>query len=148
MQEAVLETIREHDMIHAGEAIAVACSGGADSTALLLLLRELSEPLGCVLSVAHLNHALRGGESDADEEFVRQLAQRLGLACFVERADPGRIVRQPGRNLEAAARAVRMEFFAALIKARKADGVALAHTADDQAETVLQRLLRGAGLRG
>ena len=80
MREMALETIREFRMIHPGEAVAVACSGGADSTALLLLLNELSNPLGCVLSVAHLNHCLRGSDSDADEQFVRGLAERLGIS--------------------------------------------------------------------
>ena len=148
MREMALETIREFRMIHPGEAVAVACSGGADSTALLLLLNELSNPLGCVLSVAHLNHCLRGSESDADEQFVRGLAERLGISFHVERADAGRLSRQSKINQEAAGRKLRWRFFQSLIETGKASCVALAHTADDQAETVLHRLLRGSSTRG
>ena len=148
MRALALETIREFRMIQPGEAVAAGCSGGADSTALLLLLKELSDTLGCVLSVAHLNHCLRGNESEADEQFVRSLAERLRVPCFVERADVGRISRQSKTNLEAQARELRLRFFESLIESGKTDVVALAHTADDQAETVLQRLLRGAGTRG
>ncbi|MBI2820170.1 MAG: tRNA lysidine(34) synthetase TilS [Acidobacteria bacterium] len=148
MRELALETIREFRMIQPGEAVAAGCSGGADSTALVLLLKELSDSLGCVLSVAHLNHCLRGSESDADEQFVRSLAERLGVPCFVERADVGKISRQSKTNPEAKARELRLRFFESLMESGQADSVALAHTADDQAETVLQRLLRGAGTRG
>jgi tRNA(Ile)-lysidine synthase len=148
MRELALETIREYRMIQPGEAVAVGCSGGADSTALLLLLKEMSDTLGCVLSAAHLNHCLRGGESEGDERFVRELAERLGVPCFVERADVSQIARQSRTNPEAQARQLRLRFFDSLIEAGRADVVALAHTADDQAETLLQRLLRGAGTRG
>lgn len=148
VRNQVGNTVRELRMIHAGDSVAVACSGGADSTALLLLLHELSDSLGCVLSVAHLNHCLRGSESDADEQFVRRLAERLGLACYVELWDVGELSRQSKTNQEAKARELRLRFFRTLLEQGKANRVALAHTADDQAETVLQRLLRGAGTRG
>lgn len=148
MRELVLGTIRDFRMIQAGDVLAVGCSGGADSTALLLLLKELSESLGCVLSVAHLNHCLRGSESDADEEFVRRLAENLGLTCYAHREAVAMISRRSRTNQEAQARELRLQFFESLIQTGKAGCIALAHTADDQAETVLQRLLRGAGTRG
>jgi tRNA(Ile)-lysidine synthase len=146
--DQVRETIHEFAMIRAGDAVAVACSGGADSTALLLVLYELAEPLGCVLSVAHMNHCLRGGESDGDEEFVRGLAERLGMPFHRSRRDVGKLARESKKNQEAAARESRLEFFASLMREGKATRVATAHTADDQAETVLQRLIRGTGTRG
>jgi tRNA(Ile)-lysidine synthase len=148
LPDQLKETIAEFHMILPGERVAVACSGGADSTALLLLLNEIAESLGCVLSVAHLNHCLRGQESDADAEFVRQMAARLGIPCQIERAEVGKLARLSRTNREAQAREVRLRFFLSLIRSGQADRVALAHTADDQAETVLYRLVRGAGTRG
>ncbi|MBI4461145.1 MAG: tRNA lysidine(34) synthetase TilS [Acidobacteria bacterium] len=144
----VLKTIRSFQMIRPGQRIAVACSGGPDSTALLLLLHELRDRLGCTLSVAHLNHRLRAGESDADEQFVRALAERLQLPVHVEQMDVRAHAEQARANLEETARLSRYRFFLSLIQAGSADCVALGHTADDQAETILFRLLRGAGTRG
>jgi tRNA(Ile)-lysidine synthase len=148
MRAVVHEAIREFRMIQPGQSVAVGCSGGSDSTALLLVLNEQASSLGITLSVAHLNHCLRGKESDGDEDFVRALARRLGVPCFVERVDARKIARRSKTNLEAKARELRLQFFESLIGSRRADVVALGHTADDQAETVLQRLLRGAGTRG
>lgn len=127
---------------------AVACSGGADSVALVWLLMELREALGLRLLVVHLNHQLRGAEADADESFVRQLAERLELEVLVRREDVAGRARQGKINVEEAGRQARQEFFASLIANGKAEAVALAHTMDDQAETVLARILRGAGTRG
>lgn len=142
----VEQQIRRQRLLAPGERAAVACSGGADSVALLLLLNELKETLGLRLLVVHLNHSLRGGESDADEAFVRQLAERLGLEFIGRREDVAK--RALRGNLEEAGREARLEFFAALIGGDRAEVVATAHTLDDQAETVLARLVRGAGTRG
>lgn len=146
--ERVLATIRQFRMIVPGDRVAVACSGGPDSTALLLLLRQLAEELGCTLSVAHCNHRLRAEESAEDERFVRELAARLELPLHRTAVDVERYARQARRNLEQAAREVRYRFFGTLVEAGEANRVAVGHTADDQAETVLFRLLRGAGTRG
>lgn len=135
-------------MISPGQRVAVACSGGPDSTALLLLLHELSERLGCTLSVAHVNHRLRAEQSDADEQFVQRLAEWLQLPSYVQQIDVRPRAKQARANLEEKARELRYEFLLSLIKAGQADRLALGHTADDQAETVLFRLLRGAGTRG
>lgn len=148
LREYVLRTIRKFRMILPGERVAVACSGGADSTALLLLLHNLSEQLGCVLAVAHFNHRLRGEQSDADEEFVRGLAERLRWAFHVERADVRSAAQLARANQESKARELRYQFFQSLLDTGEGDRVAVGHTADDQAETVLHRLLRGAGTRG
>jgi tRNA(Ile)-lysidine synthase len=128
--------------------VAVGCSGGADSVALVRLLYELKDKLGLRLLVAHLNHQLRGKEADADEEFVRRLAARLEVEFVVRREDVAARAKKEKVNLEEAGREARLEFFASLITAGKADAVAVAHTLDDQAETVLARLVRGAGTRG
>jgi len=135
-------------MIAPGARIAVACSGGPDSTALLLVLVELSRELGCLLSVAHFNHKLRGEESDRDERFVSDLAARLGLPIHVREEDVRARARQARANLEDAGRRLRYGYFFSLVESGVADRVAVGHTLDDQAETVLLRFLRGAGNRG
>lgn len=148
MLRNVASTITRYRMISPGERVAVACSGGPDSTALLLALRELAPQLGCTLSVCHFNHRLRGEESQEDERFVRSLAKGLGMAFDCARADVRNSAAKERANLEAKARELRYRFFRSLIEARKADRVAVGHTADDQAETVLHRFLRGSGTRG
>lgn len=144
----VEEAIRKEQLLEPGARVAVACSGGADSVALLHLLAELKDRLGLRLLVCHLNHRLRGAEADADQAFVRQLAERLELEFLVRREDVAGRAKRDRLNLEEAGRRARLEFFAWLIADGKADAVALAHTLDDQAETVLARLLRGAGTKG
>jgi tRNA(Ile)-lysidine synthase len=125
-------------------SIGAACSGGADSTALLLALAELRDELGFELSAVHLNHRLRGDGSAADEAFVRELAASLGLPVHVRSLD----VQALGGNLEQAGRQARHAFFAELIQDGSCDLIATGHTLSDQAETVLFRLVRGSGLRG
>ncbi len=120
----------------------MAVSGGADSVALLCALRAC----GAAVVVAHVNHRLRGEESDGDETFVRELCAALGAECYVRSADVAALA--SGSNLESTARRVRYEFFAEVAHAIGAAWAATAHTADDQAETVLHRLIRGTGLQG
>ena len=120
--------------------IGVAVSGGADSVCLLRVLLALGLPV----SVVHINHLLRGLESDGDETFVADLAAELGLECFARRVDVGQL----GGNLEEEARRVRYTYFEELIETSAIDRVATGHTLTDQAETVLFRLLRGAHSRG
>src|SRR4051794_40203520 len=103
MQQTVLRTIARYGMIAPGQRIAVACSGGPDSTALLLLLRNVSDQLGCTLSICHLNHCLRGDESEQDECFVRDLARRLALPLHVSRADVRSASTSAKANLESKA---------------------------------------------
>jgi tRNA(Ile)-lysidine synthase len=141
-------TIRRHGMMRAGSRIGVAVSGGADSVALLLILLELREKLGITLVVAHFNHQLRGPESDADEAFVRELATRHGLEFAAGCEDVAARARENRWNLEDAARRLRYGFFEELVTAGRAEWIAVGHTADDQAETVLARLARGTGPTG
>lgn len=122
----------------------VAVSGGADSVALLSALHTCQPPGG--LLVAHLNHRLRGDESEADEQFARRLAEEWNLPCRVKGIDMAR--EATGENLEAVARATRYRWFAELALEMRAGWIATGHHADDQAETVLHRLIRGTGLQG
>ncbi len=140
--------MRRSRLFAPGERVAAAVSGGVDSMLLLEFMREFAQQNGLVLSVAHFNHHLRGAESNADERFVSEVAERLGLPYFVGQADVGRVAREKRQNLEATARRLRYRFFYSLVHQGKVDKVATAHTANDQAETVLLRLLRGAGARG
>lgn len=145
MIEQVRQTMARHGMLAPGVRVAVAVSGGADSVCLLHVLRELSGSMDFVISeVVHVNHRLRGEESEADAAFVAELAERMGvpLSEVVAEIDPD------GANLEAAARAARREAFFRVMTEDRADRVAVGHTRDDQAETVLFRLLRGTGVAG
>ena len=144
MLARVSETIARYRMCEPGERIGVACSGGPDSVALLEALRELSPALGVTLGVVHLNHKLRGDASDADEQFVRELAGGHGLEAHVQSADLG----AAEGNLEEAGREARYLWFGSLIAQGAFDRIATGHTRSDQAETVLFRLLRGAGPDG
>lgn len=131
-------------MVSAGDRIAVAVSGGADSVVLLHILHRLAADLRICLVVLHVNHHLRGEESDADEGFVRSLAGSLGLPIRVEHASVG-----GEGNLEQEARLARRGFFLKALKQYElVDRVALGHTRSDQAETVLFHLVRGSGLAG
>lgn len=141
-------TIRRHEMMRPGERVGITVSGGADSVALLLLMRELQERLGVPLLVAHFNHQLRGAESDADETFVKALAAKHGLEFTAGREDVAARALENRWNLEDAARRLRYGFFEELVKSKRVDRIAVGHTADDQAETLLARLARGTGPRG
>jgi tRNA(Ile)-lysidine synthase len=144
-----LETIRRHSLARPGDRVLVGLSGGADSVALLLILRELEQAgVLTVAGAAHLNHQLRGEEADGDEAFCAALAVRLGVPFRAERVDVAALARAGKRSLEDAARTARYEFFARAAADLTADVIAVAHTKEDQAETFLLRLLRGAGTRG
>lgn len=135
-------------MASAGDRVGVGVSGGADSVALLRLLVELKDRLGIFPVVLHFNHQLRGAESDADEDFAASLAAEHGLECFAERADVAAAARGHRWNLEDAARRLRYAFFGSAVERHRLARCAVAHTADDQAETVLARLVRGTGPAG
>jgi tRNA(Ile)-lysidine synthase len=127
----------------------VALSGGADSVALAWIVAELADAGRCrSAGLIHVHHGLRGADADADEAFCRRLAAELGCPIDVVRVDVRARVGRTRESLEAAARALRYDAFAAAARRLGASLVATAHTADDQAETVLLRLLRGAGARG
>ncbi|MBI3783398.1 MAG: tRNA lysidine(34) synthetase TilS [Deltaproteobacteria bacterium] len=136
-------TIERHRMLLPGERVVVGLSGGPDSVALLGALNLLSGPLGIAVTAAHLNHGLRGDEALRDQVFSEQLARRLGVECEV-----GAVSLAAGGNLEARARHARYAFLSDATRRVGARKIATAHTMDDQAETVVMRLMRGAGWEG
>jgi len=143
----VARSIREHGLFAPDDTVIVALSGGADSTALLDLLSRLPG-FSPRLVAAHLNHCLRGPESDRDEEFVRSLAARYRIPLECRRVDVKAYSQRERLNLEDAGRRARIAFLGELRQSWGAAAVALAHHADDQAETIMMRLLRGAGPSG
>ena len=156
LAERVLIDIRRDELLRPGDRVGIAVSGGIDSVALLRLLLDLRHELGIVVSVLHFNHKLRGAESEADQEFVSGLALEHNLEFHVSSGDVAQLAADEHSGLEAAARELRYGFFRKLLdpgaSKETAEGslskIATGHTLDDQAETVLMRLIRGTGLRG
>ena len=146
--QQIRRTIRRHDLCPAGSRVLVALSGGSDSVALTLLLRELAANGGFTLSgLAHVNHRLRP-TADRDEEFCRALAARLGLPIVVSAIDVADYAAAERLSIEDAARRARYAFLHRCAADLEARQIAVGHTRDDQAETFLLKLIRGAGLTG
>lgn len=143
-----MASILEHGLLRPGTRVLAAVSGGADSVAMLSVLCELAGPLKLGIVVGHLNHCIRGKAATADAAFVRRLARKFKLPAEIGRADVPRLAREGGVSVEMAAREARYEFLARVAHRRKCSAVATAHTMDDQAETVLLKLARGAGAGG
>lgn len=146
--EQVCKYIDERQLLRPGDRLAVAVSGGADSVALLRALLELRDELGVVISVAHFHHGIRGPEADADQQFVVDLAKRFDLILHSGSGNVPVYAQERGLSLETAARELRHKWFGQLLADNKIDKIATAHTLDDQAETVLMRVLRGSGGSG
>jgi tRNA(Ile)-lysidine synthase len=144
----VAATIARYQMIAPGETVLVALSAGADSTALLHALVQLGDKLGCRVCACHIHHGLRGADADADAEQAGRLAESLGVGFSSARADVRTYSRERKLSLEAAAREVRYRLLEEAASSLGAHHIATGHTADDQAETVLLNLLRGAGPAG
>jgi tRNA(Ile)-lysidine synthase len=143
-----LKTIRQYGMLSPGDHVLVAVSGGADSTALLLVLHRLARDLGLSLSAAHLNHRIRGSEADADEAFVRQMSADLGIRFISESIEVRQQASAAKKNLEEYARRIRYDFLQRTARRVGAQKIAVGHTLNDQAETALFRFIRGSGIKG
>ena len=148
LEPRVRHFIREHHLVSGQRRLVVAVSGGQDSVCLLYTLVKLSEELKITLHVAHLDHQLRGAESEADAEYVSDLAHQLGIPATIERRDVRAEQARQRTSLEEAAREVRYTFLAEVARSIGASRVAVGHTADDHIETVLMHLIRGTGNRG
>jgi tRNA(Ile)-lysidine synthase len=148
LEQSVLNNVRNSRMILPGDRIGVAVSGGADSVALLRILENLLDELGVTLSVVHFDHMLRGDASTSDAQFVADLARDSGLQIVTARVDVTAEASRNGWNLEDAARRLRYAFFERVCAAGQVTRIAVAHTTQDQAETVLAHLVRGTGPTG
>ncbi|MFC2067546.1 tRNA lysidine(34) synthetase TilS, partial [Chloroflexota bacterium] len=146
--QGVLHFIKENKMVMGQHPLLVAVSGGPDSVCLLHILVELQEKLDIKLHVAHLNHQLRGADSEADAQYVTDLAQRLNIPATVEQRDVKGFQKQWRISLEETAREVRYNFLAEVVESIGAYGVAVGHTFDDHIETILMHLVRGTGING
>jgi tRNA(Ile)-lysidine synthase len=149
LSKKVKLTVQRYNLLSPGNRVLVAVSGGPDSVALLHILYELREELALCLEAAHLQHGIRGEEAKKDARFVRGLAERLNLPVHIKEVNIPRMRSEAGKgNLEALARRERYRFFADVARQRSLNKIATAHTRDDQVETVLMWLLRGAGRKG
>ncbi|WP_308282445.1 tRNA lysidine(34) synthetase TilS [Clostridium estertheticum] len=148
LSEKVMSFIKENSMFDEGDKVIVAVSGGPDSTCLLYILNEFKDKLGITLIGAHLNHCLRGEESDKDEEYAKKTCESLNIAFYSNKVDIHKVSRERNLSCEMAGREVRYNFFEELIIKLNANKVALAHNANDQAETILMRIMRGTGIEG
>jgi tRNA(Ile)-lysidine synthase len=146
--QRVLGFIQENQLVSGQHCLLVAVSGGPDSVCLLNILVKLREELGIRLHVAHLNHQLRGTESEADAQYVSDLAHRLDIPATIEQRDVKAYQAQQHISLEEAAREVRYTFLAQVAKSIGANRVAVGHTANDHIETILMHLIRGTGTKG
>jgi tRNA(Ile)-lysidine synthase len=144
----VRNTIEQYKMLIPGDHVLVAVSGGADSTALLRCLDKLASTFPITLTVAHLNHRIRGAEADGDQDFVHQMCSDLAIPCVSETIEIKRHAAHAKQNLEAYARAARYDFLRRMAEHVKAQKIAVGHNSNDQAETALFRLIRGSGLEG
>ncbi len=148
MRDKVEKFCKQHKLLPDGSRILVACSGGADSLALLDILRKLAAGHQWQIFAAHYEHGIRGDDSLADAAFVADFCRTHRIPCFVEHGQVPQAARESGQTLEQAARTLRYAFLQRICAQQNFDYIAVAHHADDQAETVLMRILRGTGIKG
>jgi tRNA(Ile)-lysidine synthase len=148
LEQQVLGFIRRQHLVSGSEKLVVAVSGGADSVCLLHILVKLQKELKVKLHIAHLNHQLRGAESEADASYVADLARQLGIPATIEKRDVKGYQARERLSLEEAAREVRYSFLAQVAGANGAERMAVGHTRDDHIETILMHFIRGSGTRG
>jgi len=148
LAKRVLQFIKRHQLVLPRQTVLVAVSGGQDSVCLLSILIKLQKELDINIHVCHLNHQLRGADSEADARYVNDLADRFGVPVIIESRDVKSYQAKQRISLEEAAREVRYNFFAEVAAAINADCVAVGHTVDDHIETFLMHLIRGSGTRG
>ena len=148
MIKKVEDFIIDNNMIKAEEKILVALSGGPDSVCLLHILYSLKEKLNINLGAIHINHMLRGEEALEDERYVSDICEKLGIDCYIERIDINKVASENNISLEMAGREERYKAFENIRERYGYDKIAVAHNANDQAETILMRMMRGTGLEG
>lgn len=148
MEEKVLDFIKENKLLDFGDRVLVGVSGGPDSIALLHFLYSICNKLELEVVACHLNHMIRGKEANEDEEFVKDLCERTGVAFFSRKCEVEKLAREKKITVEEAGREERYKFFYYLKEKLGIDKIALAHHLDDNVETILMRFLRGTGVKG
>jgi len=148
MINKIRDTITKYSMLKKGDRVLLCISGGPDSVTMLSLFKAIADSMGLKLFVGHLNHTLRAKESDLDQAYVEMIGKNKNLPVFVQRHDTRKFAKINKFSIEDSARRLRYKFFREITDKLDIDAVATAHTKDDQAETVLMRLLRGTGLKG
>ena len=148
MYKKVMSYIKDNNLINPKDRILVALSGGPDSVCLLNILYNLKEELDIEIGAAHLNHMLRDEDAFQDEEYVKNLCESFDIPCFVKRVDINKYSKENKMSSEMAGRDARYNFFDEVIREHGYNKIATAHNANDQAETILFRLMRGTGIEG
>ncbi|WP_195940724.1 tRNA lysidine(34) synthetase TilS [Romboutsia sp. 1001713B170131_170501_G6] len=146
--EKVLSTINKYKLIEDGDKIVLGLSGGPDSVCLLHILYRLKEKLDIEVYAAHLNHQIRGIEAQKDALYITQLCENLGVTSFVKSIDVPKYCKENGLSVEEGARKLRYEMFEEIKQKTKSNKIAIGHNLNDQAETILMRIMRGTGLQG
>ncbi len=147
LEQKILKTIKKYDLIKNGDNIVVGVSGGPDSMALLNILLKLKEEINFNISVAHINHMIRP-EADEETKYVQNFCEAHNINCFVKKEKVEQIAKNEKIGTEEAGRKLRYDFFEEVVKSVKANKIATAHTANDNAETVLMNIMRGSGTTG
>ena len=147
MEEKILKTIKKYNLISNGDKIVVAVSGGPDSMCLLNILKNLRQKFNIELFVAHINHMIRE-EADSETEYVKNYCEKNNIKCFIKRANVLEMAKEQKKGTEEMGRIVRYDFFEYVANEVSADKIAIAHTENDNAETILMNLMRGASLEG
>ena len=148
LSSKIKRIIQEEKLIDPDDRVLLGLSGGIDSTTLLFVLKECARELGFEIGLAHVNHMLRGEESERDEAFVRRLGEQLSLACYVRRVNVKDEARLTGKSLQHAGRDIRYRFFTEIAEGDRFTKIAVAHNLDDQIETFLLRGIKGTGMKG
>lgn len=146
--EKVLSTINKHELIQKGDKIVVGLSGGPDSVCLLHILSRLKEELDLEIYAAHLNHQIRGIEAQKDAFYISKLCEEMGITFFIKSINVPEYCEKNGVSIEEGARKLRYEMFYEIKNNTRANKIAIGHNLNDQAETILMRMMRGTGLQG
>ena len=147
LEQNFLDTIKENNLINKGDVIVVGVSGGPDSITLLTCLNKYKDYLGAKLICAHINHLIRK-DSTEDEQFVENVCEKMGIKCYVKRAEVEKIAKEQKKGAEEVGRKIRYDFFDEIAKQENANKIAIAHNMNDNAETMLLNIIRGSGMQG
>ena len=147
LEQNFLDTIKENNLISKGDVIVVGVSGGPDSITLLTCLNKYKDYFEIKLICAHINHLIRK-DSTEDEQYVENVCEKMGIKCYVKRAEVEKIAKEQKKGAEEVGRKIRYDFFDEIAKQENANKIAIAHNMNDNAETMLLNIIRGSGMQG